>query len=112
MATLFRSVPVSEQLLALPGQTLSDRHLVDAAKFLYTNLDGHDHRRGAYSAALQLGLTEDYVARTYGWSSAAHQGYFRRFARTPACAVFFHLDPDRRPAAPVFDGTGFELLTQ
>ena len=111
MATLFRSVPASDQLLAFPEQTLSDRHLDDAAKFLYTNLDGHDHRRGAYSAALQLGLTEDYVARTYGWTSTAHREYFRRFPCTPSCAVFFayHLPSDRRPAAAVFDGTSFSF---
>ena len=108
---LLAAVPADEQVFAFAGSDINDQHLDAAAKQLYINKTGHDHRRGAYSAAIHGGLAASTVAAMFGWSSGAHTTYFRHFPPTDSGTLFSaHLHPrEKRPPAAVFDGKTFRF---
>jgi len=109
---LLAAVPADEQVFAFAGSDINDQHLDAVAKQLYTNKTGHDHRRGAYSAAINGGLAASTAAAMFGWSSGAHTTYFRHFPPTDSGTLFSaHLHPrEKRPPAAVFDGKTFRFL--
>ena len=111
---LIHSIRNSEQFFAFPGASISDRALDTAAKRLFPGgIDGHDHRRGSYSAACAFGIPSDTIGKIFGWGSGAHALYYRQFASTASCALFHahRKPPAERPLAALFDGKTFTFST-